>query len=147
MNESRLWEGGQAIKVTDKELEGETKVKSADNPAQTLSSDSNWDSPTHKSAKTRVSNAARGLSFSFIPLSISADSLQQQPNQLLRERTWWGDQYEKQCQEFSHRMRKHSYVFRPHGSDLSQKHKNPKTFDDSYDLNISDNIIKKKILQ
>lgn len=38
-------------------------------------------------------------------------------------------------------MRKRSYVFRPHGSDLSQKNKNPKTFNDLYDLNIIDNII------
>lgn len=49
--------------MTDKEVEGETKVKSTDNPAQTQSIDSNWDWTTQKYTNTCDSNTVQGLSF------------------------------------------------------------------------------------
>lgn len=58
MNESRLSEGGRA---GDK-VEGETKIKSADNPAQTQGIDSSWDWSTQKYINTWISNTAHGLS-------------------------------------------------------------------------------------
>lgn len=51
--------------MTDKEVEGEKKIKSADNPTQTQSIDSNWDSTTQKYTNTCVSNTAHGLSLCF----------------------------------------------------------------------------------